>query len=77
MAQAALPGSALANNIYFRPSYVLSHSVGFDAALMLHEVTHNLGALDGQLLTALGYSPDIASDNITQRLALDCFGVKQ
>ena len=70
---AAEPGSVLAGNIYFNPSYVLSMSGGYDAALLLHETSHLLGATDPQLEAALGCSG--ASECITDKLATDCFGV--
>jgi hypothetical protein len=75
-AEAALPGSALAGNLYFDPTFVLHNSTGYNAALLIHEVIHNLGPIDPGILAALGFSNSATSDNISKKLAADCFGVK-
>jgi len=75
-AEAGLPGSALAGMIFFNPGYVNQNSTGFDAALLMHEVIHNLGAIDASLMGALGFNPaDPITDKATKKLAKDCFGV--
>lgn len=74
-AEAAGALSSLANNIFLRSSFVVRHSGGFDAALLMHEVMHNLGPDDDALEQALGIPVGTPSDAITQRLATDCFGV--
>jgi RHS repeat-associated protein len=73
--EAAQPGTPLAGNIYFVPGYVNGHSAGYDAALLMHEVTHNLGATDPQLKAALGFKEIDPSQYVTGKLAKDCFGV--
>jgi hypothetical protein len=71
-----LPGSALAGNIYFNPSFVNNHSVGYNAALLLHEGIHLLGFLDPAFMGALDFNPnDGITDKGTALLAKDCFGV--
>ena len=57
--------------------YLNSHSVEFNAALLMHEVMHNFGLVDSQLLKALGYATTDASGLVTDRLAKDCFGAKK
>jgi RHS repeat-associated protein len=74
-AQAGFPISGAALYIFFRPSFVNSHSMGFDAALLMHELTHNLGIDDSDLLGALGFDTALPSDDATKKLAKDCFGV--
>jgi hypothetical protein len=76
-AEASLTISALSGNIYFDPSYLNHHSVGFDAALLMHEVIHTLGWDDDQLKSALGIPSTRASGAITDLLAKDCFGVNR
>jgi RHS repeat-associated protein len=72
-AEAASTISAAHDNIYFDPSYVNTNSVQFDAALMMHELLHNLGRDDAQLQSALGIPASSASGAITQMLFSDCF----
>ncbi len=67
--------SALSGYIFFDPKYISSHSAGFNAALLAHEVMHNLGLTDGQLLHSLGFDRLDASGKVTNKLAQDCFGV--
>jgi hypothetical protein len=74
-AQSALPGSALAGNIYFDPAYVIKNSTGWNAALLMHEVMHNLGPEDPQIMAALNAPAGAVSGYITTTLAADCFGV--
>ncbi len=75
-AEAALPGSALQGTIFFDAAFLNQHSTGYDAALLMHETIHNLGALDPQLMGALGFDPsDPITDKATVKLATDCFGV--
>ncbi len=79
-AETALTVSALSTNIYFRPSSVASHSAGYDAALLIHEVLHSLGWDDDQIKAALGLTQDdcgMGTACITQKLAQDCFGKKK
>lgn len=59
----------------FRPNYVNQHSVGYVAALLLHEVAHTIGAIDPQLKAALGFLQTDPSSYINDKLAKDCFGV--
>jgi hypothetical protein len=76
VAESGLPGSALAGMIFFNPGYVNQHTTSFDAALLMHEVIHNLGAIDSSLMGALGFDPaDPITDKATKKLAKDCFGV--
>src|SRR5262249_28489849 len=74
-AESALMISSLSGNIYFDPGYVNGHSVGFDAALLMHELLHSLGWEDSQLLSALGFPATSVSGRATSMLASDCFGV--
>jgi len=79
-AETAFTVSALSTNIYFRPSSVASHSAGYDAALLIHEVLHSLGWDDDQIKAALGLTQDdcgMGTACITQKLAQDCFGKKK
>ena len=69
--QTALPGSALAGNIYFNPSYVNSLSTQTIAGLLMHEALHALGPLDPSIEKALGVGEP--SDQITQKFTADCF----
>jgi hypothetical protein len=75
-AEAALPGSALAGNIYFDPKFVNGLSLSNAAALLVHETLHVLGLTDPVVQKDLGLTVGAASDNITQKLATDCFGQK-
>src|SRR4030095_14681168 len=52
-AQAALPGTPLAGNIYFNPGFVNGLSIPNTAALLMHEILHTLGAIDPQIQSAL------------------------
>jgi RHS repeat-associated protein len=71
----ALPGSASAGSVFFNPNALQNSpfSSGFAAGLLIHEAFHTLGALDGTLLTALGYSADDTSDKVNSKLSKDCF----
>jgi len=72
-AQASLAISGQPNNIYFSPGFVNSLTVENAAALLTHELIHNLGFVDGQIQGALGLDTKAASDNITQKFLTDCF----
>jgi hypothetical protein len=72
-AETADPLSALAGNVYFNSGYVMKHSGGFDAALLMHETIHSLGTDDQVLKKALGVTSE-GTDGITKKLATDCFG---
>jgi len=70
-AAAALPGSPLSGNIYYQPDYVASISPDMAAALTIHEASHSGGALDGDMMKALGLTG--TSSAITDKLYEDCF----
>jgi hypothetical protein len=70
--QTALPGSPLAGNMYFNPSYVNSLSTQTVAGLLMHEALHALGQLDPAIEAAFGLNPP--SNSITQKFTKDCFG---
>ena len=72
-AEASLSISGLSGNIYFDANYVNGLSVQNAAALLTHELLHNLGIDDTQAQNALGLSTKEASDNITQKFLKDCF----
>jgi RHS repeat-associated protein len=78
-AASAPPGSALAGNIYFQAQYAATLSPIRAAALLMHEVLHTAGAVDSDILKALGFDPtkvdanEIKSVEITNKLLKDCF----
>jgi Zn-dependent protease with chaperone function len=76
-AAAALPGSPLWGNIYFSSSFVAGLPTSSVAGLLMHELSHTLGATDTQIQAALfgAGSPQVGapSDNITQKFVTDCF----
>ena len=79
-AETALTISGSSLNIYFRPSYVLSHSAGYDAALLMHEALHSLGWDDDQVKAALGLREAQCGSGtacISKLLAQDCFGANK
>jgi len=76
MAAASLKG----NQIYFRPAGVDASDLLFDAALLVHELIHDItGYVDGDIATKLGLPQTIpgvvkaGSDWITSRFYDDCF----
>jgi hypothetical protein len=72
-AQSALAISGQSGNIYFRSSYVNSQKPERVAALLTHELLHNLGFDDTDLQRALGLPIGAASENITKKFYDDCF----
>jgi hypothetical protein len=70
------PGTPNSGNIYFNPNALGANPFTPQvlAGTLLHEAFHQLGALDGTLLTALGYDPSTtSSEAVTNRLFQDCF----
>jgi len=76
-AATALSGSASWGDIYFNASYVAGLSTEYAAALLMHELSHALGATDTEIQAALwgANSPNVGkpSENITNKFAEDCF----
>lgn len=59
--------------VYIRPEHFNSYGSGYLAAMMLHEVLHNVtGLTDPDLQRNLGLSEDGGSRNVTLRLMQDC-----
>ena len=66
-------GSNLWGSIFFASSYAAGLGKTDTAALLMHELSHVLGATDPQLLSALGFDPNDLSYKITDKLKADCF----
>jgi hypothetical protein len=71
----AAVSQAFGHDIYVDPTWVNSFSDNQTAALLLHELVHNVtGQVDSTLQSDLGL-PDGNSVNIANKLQVDCFGI--
>lgn len=69
MAAADLNG----RRIFVRPSGVDADSLLFNAALLLHELLHNVGLDDDTIKSRLGIGSHLTSEWVTSRIYDDCF----